>query len=751
VGRRRELTEVRQQLEIARLVTLTGIGGVGKTRLALRVATDARRAYKDSVWLAELGDLTDPTMLAEAVAAALGLLDRTNRPAIHLLEEHLAPRQSLLVLDNCEHLLDAAAELSEVLLKSSPELKILATSREPLNIDGEAVIRVPPLTVPDPADPPGTRRSAVGDAVTLFAERARSHVPDFELTPANTDTVIRICQRLDGLPLPIELAAARLRTLSATQILDHLTDRYRLLTAGRRGAPSRQQTLRASVDWSRDLCSPEEQRLWARLSVFAGGAQLDAIEAVCAEEGPSAGADILDLVGSLVDKSIVIRDEPDTEVRYRMLETLRDYGRSDLLSGGDYIEVRRRHRDWCQRLVARAATEWVSANRPSWAGRLSREQANLREAMEYCFDESGETDSGLLIATALYPYWLTCGRFGEGRRWLDRALDADSAKTPTRARAMLLDSVLAGLQGDIGAAVALLDRARDLADNSDSTVALTHYASGYVGLYQGESRTAVVHFAICARMFRDDTDLFLEWGSLEGLGLAHLIAGDMEEAAMTLNDALAITAVGEHPDLHAYPLWALAIAQWQQGDSAQAMAAIRRGLQISRRGDPLALAYSLQISAWIAADNEEEQRAAVLLGAAETVWRQLGSTILIFPTMSQFQDRCDEQVNRKLGPNHVASAREKGAAMSREEAAAFALDEAPPKNCSPRSEMARLTKREREVAALVAEGLTNKAIAESLVVSQRTAQGHVENILGKLGFTSRAQIAAWVAQQHADA
>jgi predicted ATPase/DNA-binding CsgD family transcriptional regulator len=745
VGRRRELTEVRQRLEDSRLVTLTGIGGVGKTRLALRTGTAVRRAFRDSAWLVEFGDLTDSSMLAEVIAGALGILGRTNRPADQLLEEHLASRQMLLILDNCEHLLDAVADLVKALLEAAPGLKVLATSREPLNIDGESVVRVPPLTVPDLAETSDSCIQAGSDAITLFVERARSHVPGFVLTAENTDTVIRICQRLDGLPLPIELAAARMRTLSVTQILDNLSDRYRLLTGGRRATPSRQQTLRSSVDWSWDLCSPEEQRLWARLSVFAGSAQLDAIEGICTDA--SDATDIIDLVGSLVDKSIVIREEPGPEVRYRMLDTLREYGRSELLRSGEYDHTRRRYRDWYAQLVTQAVDDWVSANRRSWASRLGRDQANLREAMEYCFDESGEAEAGLLVASSLYPYWLTCGRFSEGRRWLDRASEAHSAAPSIRARAMLLNSVLAGLHGDTESAASLLACAGTIADSSDRTTALTHYASGYGALYQGQSDRAVTHFAISAEMFHIDADTFLEWGSLEGLGVSRVLAGDMERAVESLNHALAITATGEHPDLHAYPLWALAIALWQQGDPDQATAALHRGLEISRRGDPLALAYNLQVSAWIAADSNDEERAVTLGGAAEVLWRQLGSTILIFPGMQGFQDAYDRRVRSQLTAKQFHSAHKAGASMTRDEAAAFALNEEPLQPTSPDIEMPNLTKREREVAALVTRGLTNKAIAESLVISQRTAQGHVENILTKLGFSSRTQIATWVASQ----
>lgn len=745
VGRRHELAEVKQRLQVARLVTLTGIGGVGKTRLALRAAAAVQRAFEDSVCLVELGEVSDPSILADSVAAPLGISDRSNRPARQLIGEHLATRRLLLVLDNCEHLLDSVAELAGTLLKACPGVQILATSREPLNIDGESVIRVPPLALATPDSTAGSAEHSctASEAITLFTERARSHVPGFELTPDNTETVIEICHRLEGLPLPIELAAARLRTLSASQILSHLTDRYRLLTVGRRGAPSRQQTLRSSVDWSRDLCSPGEQRLWARLSVFAGGAQLDAIDVVCADE--TRPGEILDLVGSLVDKSIVIREEPDSEVRYRMLDLLREYGRSDLISSGEYAEVRGRHCQYYRHLVVRAADEWISADRPAWANRLMREQANLREAMEYCFDEAQDSEVGLQIATSLYPYWLTCGRFSEGRRWLDHALDATCARRSTRARALLLNSVLAGLQGDTTSAAGLLAHAAAIAGGSDVT-ALTHYASGYVALYSGDSDSAVTHFAAAAAMFREDANVFLQWGSLEGLGLAHVFAGDMDQAVESLDEALAITATGEHPDLHAYPLWAMGIALWQQGESSRAATAVRRGLQISRQGDPLALAYSLHVSAWLSADDGDEQRAAVLLGAADTLWRQLSSATMTFPDMRKFAKECEHQIRNRLGAKEFTAAHERGAAMTSAEAAAYALHEQPLREARKPSEVAELTKREKEVADLVARGLTNRAIAEALVIAQRTAQGHVENILMKLGFTSRTQIAVWVAQ-----
>jgi non-specific serine/threonine protein kinase len=324
VGRRRELTEAKRLLSVARLVTLTGVGGVGKTRLALRVAANARRAFDDGVWLIELGELHDLELLADTVVADLGLREQSSDPALELLAEHLADRRVLLVLDNCEHLVEAAAVLAEMLLRRCPDLRILATSHEPLGIGGEAVMRVLPLTVPDPDRPPALQGLPGYDAITLFAARAEAAAPGFVLSEANQVTVTRICQRLDGLPLAIELAADRLRVLSPQQILDRLSDRYRLLTAGSRDAPARQQTLKLSIDWSYDLCEPVEQQLWARLSVFAGGFELDAAESLCT--GFLAPQDVLDVVARLVDQSILIREEAGAVARYRLLESLRDYG-----------------------------------------------------------------------------------------------------------------------------------------------------------------------------------------------------------------------------------------------------------------------------------------------------------------------------------------------------------------------------------------------------------------------------------------
>jgi non-specific serine/threonine protein kinase len=470
VGRRREVTEAKRVLSASRLVTLTGPGGVGKTRLALKLAADVRRTFGDGVWLVELDQLRDSALVAHTVAESLGLRGQSGRPPMAALEEFLAERRPLLVLDNCEHLVGTVAALADTLLRSCPHLRILATSREPLGIGGEATLPVPSLSVPDPRRPSSAQKSSHCEAMTLFAERAASVVPGFSITEDNRLAVAEICHRLDGLPLAIELAAVRLRALSAQEIAHRLGDRYRLLTRGPRGVPTRQQTLRSCIQWSYDLCTPPEQRLWARLAVFAGGVDLDAAEGVCAGNDLAA-EDVLDLVASLVDKSILV-PEQGTVVRYRLLDTIREYGREKLGETGEYTTLRR-HRDWYADFVARADTDWVGPRQVGWLTRLDREHPNIRAALEFSLSEPGEAPTAQRIATELFPYWLARGLLSEGRHWLDQALACDTGLTLERSRALSRDSTLAGLQGDLATGSALVEEGRELAAQLGDAAART--------------------------------------------------------------------------------------------------------------------------------------------------------------------------------------------------------------------------------------------------------------------------------------
>ncbi|MGM5068843.1 protein kinase domain-containing protein [Rhodococcus qingshengii] len=748
VGRRTELAEVKNLLSVSRLVTLTGIGGVGKTRLALRVASNVQRDFADGVWLVELGELHDESLVVGAVAAELGVRDQSSRPLSEILVEFLATRTLLLVLDNCEQVIDAVAGLAEVLLRACPQLRILTTSREPLGIGGESVLRVSPLAVPDPGREPSLRGLPRYDAFTLFAERAAAAVRGFEITEENKAPVSRICQRLEGLPLAIELAAARLRAMSPEQILQRLDDRYALLTSGSRGAPTRQQTLRWSIDWSYDLCAPREQQLWGRLSVFAGSFELDAAEEICG--GDLTPEELLDTLGSLVDKSILIREESDTAVHFRLLETLRDYGREKIVEAGEYEVLRRRHRDWYQQLALDAAAGWVSPRQLELIDRLDREVPNLREALEYCLsDNDGGAVAGLRMATALYHFSLTRGLYTESRHWLDIFLARDAGKpTAERIRAIHADSLLAAVQGDLLAATALIEEGRALAEQiTDPLVhALLDHADGELALFREDLPLAASRLEDAFEALDGQGDLILKVGILHLLGLVYELLGETKRPIGCYEKALTICESHGESVYRSYTLWAMAVAVWRQGDQDRAVALLGQALQLTEQvNDPLTCAACLEVLAWITAAEPNPRRAAVLMGAAEELGHSVGSVTIIFPTLQRCHDECEAKTRHALGEKAFGTARRQGRLMSMNEAVAFALGRQPP-DTTPTGPSVVLTKREREVAELVAQGLTNKQIAAKLVISLRTAQGHVEHILTKLGFTSRAQIAAWVVE-----
>ncbi|AWK76672.1 protein kinase (plasmid) [Rhodococcus oxybenzonivorans] len=743
VDRHTELKEARNALSNARLLTLTGTGGVGKTRLALRIAGKVRRDFADGTTLVELGELHDEFLLAGVVANALGLRDQSARPIREVLVEFLAGREQLLILDNCEHLVSAVAKLTETLLRTCPRLRILATSRESLGIGGEAVLLVPPLGVPDPDDLP--RGMAGNDAVTLFAERGATAAPGFEVTEDNKTTIARICQRLDGLPLPIELAAARLRAMTPEQILQRLTDRYVLLTQGSRDAPSRQQTLRMCIDWSYDLCTPAEQRLWSQLSVFAGSFDLDAAEQICGPDLPA--QEILDTVTYLVDKSILIREPAGAEMRFRMLETVRDYGREKAHESGEYAELRQRHRDWCERLVLDTESQWISSRELALITTLVREHPNLRDALESCVSESPA--SGLRIVAALYPFWLSRGLLSEGRRWLDRLLARQPAQpTVDHAKALYVGSMMTGIQGDLQAAAALMKDAQALASSTRDplTRAHTDSAVGYAALFGGQPLDARAHLEKAVRTYTGRNDV-VEVAALIGLGVADEFLGDTEHAIECYERVLAITDARGESVFRSYSLWGLAVAVWRRGERERAVRLLEQALQADLEvNDRLNASMCLQALAWITAQDQNARRAVVLLAASEELSRSVGSPTVVVPSTGEYQQACEHATRDALNKEVFASAHREGAKLGFNAAIAYALGEQPPATSSPAAPAARLTKREREVAELIAEGLTNKEIATRLVISPRTAQGHVEHLLTKLGSTSRTQIAAWVVE-----
>ncbi|WP_305094426.1 LuxR C-terminal-related transcriptional regulator [Prescottella sp. R16] len=767
VGRRRESTAAKRQLVQSRLVTSTGIGGVGKTRLALHVAHEVAREFPDGVWFVELAELHDPELVPDTVASVFGLQEQSTGSPTDLLVEHLAGRTALLVLDNCEHLVDSVAKLVDVLLRDCPMLRILATSRESLGVGGESVLRVGPLPVPDPESPPALSVLPRYESVTLFVERAQAAVPEFAVTEDNRVAVVQICHRLDGLPLPIELAAARVRVLSPQQILERLTDRYRLLTAGMRGAPTRQQTLRLSIDWSYDLCTPVERDLWSRLSVFAGGFGIDAVRGVCSHAAASPEA--VDLVMSLVDKSILTVEGTGEGSRYGMLETLRDYGREKLEESGELDECRRRHRDWYLRVAEYAYDSWVGPRQVELIDRLARDGSNLREALDYCVSDGTR---GLRMLRALFPLWFCRGMLTEGRRWYRRVLGAEDREQSTPVLVAVLGAAaqLAAMQEDFTAGAAFVRRAEQLAEASGNrTVAASaRHAAGRLRLYRGDLEPAVADLRSVLPVLRSAADLYQLIRALEALGLAGGMIGDLALARACHEEVLELTRErGEH-QFRAQAMYLLGLSLWREGERARAVRLFTDALPLSWSVDDHFIgAGCLESLAWAAADARQGERGAILSGAAHALRSEMGVPPVLIPTMLAYPEECRRQCRRLLGDRAFDAAFERGGDFRFADAVDFALGRAefghrgtaaltrremgaptaPLRIVVPSDTTPALTRREQQVADLVAQGMTNREIAETLVISPRTAEGHVERVLAKLGFGSRTQIAAWVAER----
>src|SRR5260370_148012 len=383
VARRPEAAQIRQLLSTSRLVTLVGVGGVGKTRLGVHAARDVQRAFPDGVFLVALAALTDPALLPHTVIDALAIPEQSSRAPMNILADYLRHRQILLIFDNCEHLLESAAELAAALLRSASGLRVLATSRQGLRVPGEHIMPVPTLPVPAPDVPLVPGFAAQYAALALFAERAAAVVPGFAITAENEAAVVRLCQRLEGIPLAIELAAVRLRVLPVADLATRLDRRFQLLTEGNRTAPERHQTLRAAIDWSFDLCTPAEQLLWARTSVFGASFDLEAAEAICTD-ATLPPQPILHTLTGLTDKSISIREEHAGHVRFRMLETIREYGQARLRESGTESALKQRHRDWYLKRVEEASAQWFGPQQEGWSTRLLLEHATLRMALRFC-------------------------------------------------------------------------------------------------------------------------------------------------------------------------------------------------------------------------------------------------------------------------------------------------------------------------------------------------------------------------------
>jgi len=563
IGREKEIEQIKKRLEKNRLVTLTGSGGVGKTRLSIQVASELLEEYPNGAWLVELAPITDPTLVTQALCAALDVTPQGNTPALNVLTDYLKQKKLLLVVDNCEHLIDACAQLCEALLHACPHVRIIASSREALGIDGENAYRVPSLSVPNPKDALQTIQKS--EAVKLFMERASTTLPEFEMTEVNAPVIAQICQRLDGIALALELAASRVKLLRVEQIASRLDDAFRLLTGGSRTALPRQQTLRAMIDWSYNLLSEEERIALRRLSIFMGGWTLEAAEEVCSNPN------MLDLLTHLVDKSLVAVDlEHGDEPRYYLLETIRQYAREKLAESGETSLIRDRHLTHFLALAKRAEPEVQGAEQLMWFDRLEMELDNFRAALAWSLERGEEgVELGLELASSLWWFWFQRTSHEEGR-WLEKALMASQASVDLVRRAIALARLSVVRFFDETASEEALALAQRLGPAGRETMALALMYKGAWAVYQADHTQAKLLAEESVRLFRELED---RWGMCEALtwlGMSLINKGDHELAINPLEESLALARQARDGNEIGFALWQLGRAAMARGDYSQA-------------------------------------------------------------------------------------------------------------------------------------------------------------------------------------
>ncbi|MCW2890590.1 MAG: hypothetical protein JWO75_79 [Actinomycetia bacterium] len=779
VGRTAELRQIDGLLRDARLITLVGPGGVGKTRIVLRAADAAASRYADGICLVELSALRDPELLPHTVGRRLGLAEQALASQREALLAHLSDRRLLLILDTCEHLIDAVAELVEAILIAAPHVTVLTSSREPLDVDGETTFPIRPLPVTQPegtgegphsfgmtdfqagGEPDGGAGTATaGDAVELFARRAAAAVPGFTVTDANRADVIRLCQRLDGIPLAIELAAVRLRTLSLAELAARLDHRLPLLTGGNNESEGRHRTLRDAIGWSYDLCTDAERALWARLSVFAGAFNVAAAREVCASADLDSG-DIFETIIRLVDKSVLVRVQPitvgvpdeDQPAWYRMLDTIHEFGGEMLSAAGSEGAVRER---FIGRYLAKARyfaehlTDEVQLER---FRELRREHSNLRAALYYTLDDerSERIRQGAELANALYGYWHMSGLLREGRYWYRRVLDAlPDTSTPERGWALASRGYLGAMQGEAAEAVADADAGtqigHELGDDlligrgyNYLTLALT-IADRY-----DEARVAAAKAERKLEALGDRTGLAIldcHWAHL-----SHL-SGDPQETLRY--GARAVSRFGGAKEWWA-SAWAYAISgmalYWEPSSDAETARVLNKSLLLKHElGDMVGTAYCLEIHGWLAARAGRHVRASWLLGAAEPLWELAGGRLGGTAALLQVHDQSTAACRTALGPRRFDSLFTRGAVAPHDDMVALAIAgaEAPGKRVPAIPQPGKLTDREWEIAYLAAAGLSAEQVARQLYLATSTVEKQLASVFGKLGVTSADQLGPWL-------
>jgi predicted ATPase len=695
VGRQGELAGIAAVLAESRLVTIVGPGGVGKTRVALATAARVAASYPDSPWIVELSKLRDAALLPNTVADVLGLPEQNARPALDVLLEYLQDRRMLLILDTCEHVLDACAGLAQAVLRDAPEVTVLATSRQPLDMPGESLFPIGPLPVPEDDWLPLAAADLAdgGDAVQLFALRAAGAVPDFAVTADNLADVIRLCRRLDGIPLALELAAVQLRARPLGELLDRLNHRFTVLTGGRPGALPRHQTLRTAIEWSHGLCSPAEQRLWARLSVFAGTFSLAAAEEVCAEvslERP----DVVDGLIGLVDKSVVLREGE----QYRMLDTLREFGAERLAMSGELASCRARHIARYLAMGRYFGVHFADDDQLDRYHQLREVHHNLRAALEYALEPDEDASSqggwaagrpgaaggvatavaqerwrsGAELACSLYGYWQISGLLGEGGYWLTKALDRFPEPGPERARALVNRGFLRSFQGDVINALADCETgtAMALALGDDAVAARGYQHTVLTLTFLGRHDEALKVTEEARARLRACGDLAGELMLMAQFGHLHQLSGRPAEAVAVCDEGLALLPADTREQwirTYLYAVSGFALFQ-MPGREADCDAVLRKSLYGKQElGDVVGMAYALDVLGWLSLKTGSPVRTAWLLGAAEPLWERGGSLRFSGTAiMEEFHQQAARSAAAALGEAAYAAEYATGVAYVRE-------------------------------------------------------------------------------------
>jgi predicted ATPase/DNA-binding CsgD family transcriptional regulator len=744
VGRERELPEVAALVLAGRLITLIGAGGVGKTRLAIEAAVSVRSVFADGVDLVDLSAVAVAALLPGAIAAALGIEERAGPASADRLAAVLRPQQRLLVLDNCEHLRQGCAALVADLLSRCPQVTVLATSRESLAVPGEVTWRVPSLTFPWPEHLPALTELENFEAAALFLARARAAHPGLSPVSADVAAVTSICFHLDGIPLALELAAARVGAMGLEAIARRLTGTFELL-ARSGGGPARHQTLRASVEWSHQLLASDERALFRRLAVFAGGWTLEAAEAACAGP-PVPPGHVARLLAALADKSLVQVERPDHGTRYRLLEVIRAFAHERLVASGEESDLRTRHARYFAELGERSALLLIGPQQADRARHLDQETENLRAARRWCAEDPARAGLGLRLASGLWEYWHIRGRLDEGSGWLAEALSAATEPADARAAALNGLGVIEMLRGRYDHGLELFRQSIDLytkiGDLRGQSRALTHLGNGLAltGDAQGSLRVFDEGLAV-ARESGDDWHLAF---ALYLGGWAATVSGDAATARQQVTESRDLFATTGDRRAVGYALCGLGNAMTLDGQTAEAVPVLRESMcifsELPERWGVLVVAEMLAEAEAVAG---HWATVATLAGLIESLGERIGGQL--FPHEQAALDELAARAEAELGTGY-ANARSAGQAIGRSDGIAAALwpDEAEPGQLAVTPDWP-LTAREREVAELVTDGLTNRQIAGRLFIAERTVDSHVARILAKLGCSSRAQVAVIVA------